>query len=186
MSGSSLRITLVVVAIVLAVIVVRRKAAASQGTRAERESREFALHASAEQMGITVPVTGDGIWGLIVDLGSPKSSATVVMFADGYAGIYWGESGGVFGGQSRESVRVAARSAIAGMEGRASLFSETGVHTLPGEGNIRIYVRRRNDLLSSDEVSLKAVLAGGHPLSPVYELVNKVMTELRAATKAGA
>jgi hypothetical protein len=100
--------------------------------------------------------------------------------------MYWGEGGGVFGGQSRENVRVAARTAIAGMEGKANLFSDTGIHSVPLEGNIRFYVRRRIDLLSCDEVPLKAVVAAGHPLLPVYKLVNTVMGELRAATKADA
>ena len=57
---------------------------------------------------------------------------------------------------------------------------------MPTEGNVRLYVRRRNDLLTSDEVALKALVAEGHPLASVYALVNQVMTELRRATDAGA
>ena len=50
----------------------------SQQTRAERESRDFALHATPEKMGISVQETGDGIWGIVADLGLPGATATVV------------------------------------------------------------------------------------------------------------
>jgi hypothetical protein len=164
----------------------RRKPAERPGTRTERESRDFALQATPEQMGIAVQGTGDGIWGLIADLGLQEATATVVMFADGYAGMYWGESGGVFGGQSRQNVRLAARAAIAAMDGKSALFGSRGIQQVPNEGAVRLYVRRYGDLLCSEEVPLKVLAAGGHPLSQVYSLVNETMTELRRATETGA
>jgi len=186
MSREALLAGVVLALAVVVVVVARRRSARSGGTRTERESREFALHATPEQLGISVPETGDGIWGIIADLGLPGTTATVVAFADGYAGMYWGNDGGVFGGQTRQNVRTAARAAISAMEGKASLFRSTAVHDLPGQGGVRFYVRRREDLLGSEELQLKDLLSGGHPLSAVYALLNQVMTELRRATGAGA
>ena len=106
--------------------------------------------------------------------------------ADGYAGMYWGDDGGVFGGQSRQNVRRAALAALSAMEGKSPLFRAVATEDLPSQGGVRFYIRRPGDLLGSEEVPLKALLSGAHPLSPVYGLVNQVMTELRRATEAGA
>ena len=149
--------------------------------------RSSALSASAEELGIPVPETPGGVWGVIADLGLPNDiSATLVAFADGTASIYWGESGGVIGGQSHESIRVAAIAAVDEMEECSTQLTATGIHALPQAGHIRLYAHGRAALISSEELALSVVAGGGHPLSSCFSAVNDVITELRLVSSAGS
>ena len=147
--------------------------------------RATALGAIARELGITVPETPGGVWGVIADLGLPNGCATLVALADGTASIYWGESGGVIGGQSHESVRDAVTAAVNAMGTCSAQLAATGVQPLPAAGHVRLYAHGRAGLISSEELPLSAVAGGGHPLSGCFSAINDVITQLRLVSSAG-
>ena len=146
--------------------------------------RAAALGVRAKELGITVPETPAGIWGVIADLGLPNGSATLVALADGTASLYWGESGGVIGGQSHESVREAVGLAVNAMEKCSAQLTATGVHALPAAGHVRLYAHGRAALISSEELPLSVVAGGDHPLASCFSAINDVITQLRLVSSA--
>jgi hypothetical protein len=147
--------------------------------------REMALNASADQIGISIPEGGHGVWGVVADISMKGGSATVVAFADGTASMYWGTSGGIIGAQSHEKVRESARAAVGAMESCAAQMRPSGIHELPRPGYVRFYAHSRNGLLSSDELVADSLASGTGPMSGCFSSVNDLITELRQLSEAG-
>lgn len=172
-------------AVVVGTILLARRAGTARQVGQDKKGgpaaamRERILSSSAEQVGITVPETPNGVWGLVMDMGVDQGAATLVALIDGNASIYIGEQSGVIGGFAHEQVRLAAIAAVKAVEVPASSFRPSGIEPLPPDGVIRFYALSREGLLASELVPADDLAAGNHRLSPLFTAANDVITQLR-------
>ncbi len=184
--------TALVIAVVAVVVVglllrARRASAASQAGQEKKGGisaamRQRILSSSPEQVGIAVPTTPNGVWGLVMDMGFDRGGATLVALIDGNASLYIGDQSGVIGGFAHERVRVAATAAVKSAEVPAVSFTPSKIEPLPSNGLVRFYALSRTGLLASGLVAADKLAAGAHPLSPLFAAANDVITQLRLTT----
>jgi len=80
-------------------------------------------------------------WGVVMDWGVTEGSATVVALSDGHASIYLSSGGGYLGGsQSHESIRNAARAAVAAAAEFQPQMKLTSTFPLPRQGEVIFYL----------------------------------------------
>jgi hypothetical protein len=148
--------------------------------------RSRALTTTASELGMTVPTSGSGVWGVIMDVTFDEGgSYTTVALADGNASIYLGEQSGVIGGISHEDVRKAAAAAVAAAESVTSDFQKGRVSALPKPEFVRFYLRSRNGLLISAEIEEAELGEGNHVLSRLFFAMHDVIGKLRTVEEKG-
>jgi len=75
--------------------------------------RNQALRMSRAKLGLPATPTPAAPWGVIMDWGVGRGTATVVAFSDGHASIYLSNGGFLGGAESHESIRHAAKQMVA-------------------------------------------------------------------------
>lgn len=146
--------------------------------------RLMALNAQLEAIRKEIPPTEHGVWGSVTDISREHGSATVVFLADGTASLYFSTGGGILGGESHESVRRAGANLLQCLERSFASFRTGAPGSLPTAGNVRFYVKARDGLFVSDEVSVDELASGHHALSACFVDVNKVVLALREIAHA--
>lgn len=160
-----------------------RKGAQAGNAGPVRKLRERILSSSPDEIGIIVPETPNGVWGLVMDMGVDDHGATLVALIDGNASLYIGERSGVIGGVAHEKVRRAAAAAVQAAEASAGSFRASGIQPMPPDGAIRFYALARHGLLASEPVAADALTTGEHRLSPLFTAANEVITQLRLSSE---
>ena len=129
---------------------------------------------------IGLMVTGDQVWGVLMELPVSKETATVVAFADGSASIYLSSGGGFIGGGERPPVRRSAEAFLAAARAASASFAPAAAFPPPGEGRVRFYVRV-GEAAAAAEAGEQELGSGGHPLSALYAAGQGVITAYRDA-----
>ena len=184
---TALVIALLALVVVSALLLARRAGAASQAGQEKKGGvaaamRQRILSSSPEQVGVAVPKTANGVWGLVMDMGFDGGAATLVALIDGNASLYIGEQSGIIGGFAHEPVRLAATAAVIAAEVPAGSFGPSKIEPLPANGLVRFYALSRKGLVASDVVPADKLAGGGHPLSPLFAAANEVITQLRVTS----
>ena len=89
--------------------------AASKATSRDTylDLRDLAFKTSRAKLGLLPMLASTQSWGVIMDWGLTKGTATVFVFSDGNASVYLSSGGGFIGGAQHESIRKAARKMVA-------------------------------------------------------------------------
>lgn len=102
--------------------------------------RNQALQSSRAKLGLPATPTPTTPWGVIMDWGVPRGTATVVAFSDGHASIYLSNGGGFLGGaESHDSIRNAAKRMVAVAAGCQPQAHPTTSYPLPERGGVIFY-----------------------------------------------
>ena len=133
---------------------------------------------SRAKLGLASPPELNHPWGVVMDWGMPKGTATVVAMSDGAASVYLSSGGGYIGGQSNENVRGAAKTAVE----TAAEFQPTMLlaaeFPLPPKGQARFYLLTDEGVFtataSDDDLS-----SSGHPLSKLADAMQEVVSQYR-------
>ena len=140
--------------------------------------RAQALAMPPSQIGLMV--TGDEVWGVLMELPVSTATATVVAFADGSASIYLSSGGGFIGGGERPPVRRSAEAFLAAARAASASFAPAAEHPLPSAGRVRFYVRV-GEGVGAAEAGERELESGGHALSTLYAAGQSVITAYREA-----
>jgi hypothetical protein len=84
------------------------RGSARQGVKAYQHLRSQALSVERASLRITEPSPATSVWGLLMEMGVPNGSATLLALADGTASLDYSSGGGVLGGHSHETSRCPA------------------------------------------------------------------------------
>lgn len=124
--------------------------------------------------------------GLVMEMGVPNSVVTLACFADGDAGVYYKAGGGMKGGIGHETVRNAAREAIALSEQVLPRMIETANFPLPGQDRVRFYVLTPKGVFTTE--TGRQSLADQNALSPLFYAGQEVVSQMRLVQeqRAGA
>jgi hypothetical protein len=142
-----------------------------------RALRARALAAAAAELGIeSAP---DETFAVVMDLAYAEAVVSLVCTAFGDASIYFSSGGGIIGGGEHTSVRTAVTSLLRESDNAAGQMLAAHGIDYPFVGNVIFYVRKREALLASSEVSEAALAAGTSLLSQLFFAVQNVITQIR-------
>ena len=74
--------------------------------------RQMALTGSRSKLGLAPTSSRTEPWGVLMDWGLQKGTATVLVMSDGSASVYFSTGGGYIGGKGQEQIRIAAERAV--------------------------------------------------------------------------
>ena len=115
--------------------------------------------------------------GLVMEMGVPNSVVTLACFADGDAGVYYKDGGGMKGGIGHETVRNAAKEAIALSEQVLPRMIQTSNFPLPGQDRVRFYVLTPKGVFTTE--TGRQSLADQNALSPLFYAGQEVVSQMR-------
>jgi hypothetical protein len=118
--------------------------------------RTRALQTKFVELGVKLADDATFPYGLVMDMGLPKGTATLVAFSSGDASLYMSTGSGIIGGIGHASVRESARGWVHSVEAHLTAFAPTTTFALPAVGYIRLFV-----LTSCGTLTAVAPIEGG-------------------------
>jgi hypothetical protein len=143
--------------------------------------RSMALSYDATTISVPDGEPWSGAHVALMEIGWPSATVTILAIADGSVSVYFSTGAAVIGAGEHAAVRgVAERFRTVVAESRG-LLQRTEDFPLPDLGQVRFHLRGVDGAYSG--VAPEAVLqAGRHPLSPLYDAGQDLLTEIRLAT----
>ncbi len=140
--------------------------------------RNMVLSGSRERFGLPPSSSPEEPWGVVMDWGVDRDTATVMALSDGSASIYLSGGGGYIGGQNQEAVKGAAQKAIEIAREYGPQMRKTSDYVLPVAGEVIFYLLTDSGVLtaSAREVDLRSQ---GHPLAKLGNAMQEVVTQYR-------
>lgn len=120
----------------------------------------------------------DGLWAVVMDIGAPNGTATIVAVADGTVSLYTSTGGGIIGLGPHEGARRAASSLLESAFKFVGFCQTTTEYPLPSSGNVRFYLVG-SDATVTAEANSTDLGRGTHVLSPLYCKCQELVTEIR-------
>jgi hypothetical protein len=146
---------------------------------AYRNLRRKALNATPESLGLPGPLATDAPHAMLMEIGM-SPIVTLASFANGDAGVYYQNGGGMIGGIAHESVRQAAKTFLAFGRGALPKLTRIANPPLPEPGNIRFNAVTAEGIFTA-EVDREALADPGHDFSALFYAGQEVVTQMREA-----
>lgn len=122
----------------------------------------------------------DEAYGVLMELGMPRATVTLVAMGEGAVSIYFSTGGGVIGAGQHEKARKAGLAFVNAAAGFIQFMSTTRDFPLPQPDHVRFYVLMP-DAIYTSETSQQDLVNSQNPLSALFSYANSTMTELRLA-----
>jgi hypothetical protein len=116
-------------------------------------------------------------YGLVMEMDMSSSVVTLACFIDGDAGVYYKTGGGMKGGIGHETVRNAAKEAIALTESVLPRMIPTTNFPLPGADRVRFYVLTPKGVFTTE--TSRQSLSEQSALSPLFYAGQEVVSQMR-------
>lgn len=144
--------------------------------------RDMALSATAEKIGVQLPMDQTKIYGIIMDWDLGEGTVTLVSFISGDASLYLSSGGGFIGGGGHENVKEASRSFINKAETYLSKTNKTDVTPLPDKNGVNFYfLTNKGKFVAQEEV--KNVETNSSEWADLFDEANKLITEIRISSE---
>jgi hypothetical protein len=153
-------------------------------TKTIKDLRRSVLSLSPGDIGLTQPIDGPTVWGILMETGYPRGLATLVVLADGTTSLYLGHGGGMIGGGEHDNVRAASMKFLASAEQYQKALEPTKSFPYPHVGKVRFTVLTFSGPLTA-EADENDLGNGTHELSNLFYPGHEVLTELRRMDKKG-
>jgi hypothetical protein len=115
---------------------------------------------------------------VLMEIGFPTATATVVASSAGDGSLYLTSGGGVIGGIGHENVRTAAIEMVNTAATHQQTMTATTEFPYPAEGRVRFYVRTREAVYTA-EASKEELSEKKDALWPLFYAGHQVLTQLR-------
>ena len=122
------------------------------------------------------------VWAGFMDWHVGSGVATLVAIADGTVSLYLSHGGGVIGAGTHEEVLRVARRFLATLEAHRASLAPVDSPPLPGPGRVRFIARTFDATVATPELVTETVGSGGHPLSPLFDVAQELITAIRQAS----
>lgn len=174
-----------IVGVVAVMLWPRRKAAAPARVHPPDvygDLRGRFLGGSRALFGLPPPTAESAAWGVLMEMGYPEGTATLVSLIDGNASLYFSGGGGVIGGGHHEPVSVAARNFVRLASAKLPGMDAAATQPLPPAGLTAFYVLTDHGprTLSAPEEELGE---GQHAMSDLFYAGQEVITQLRVISE---
>jgi len=144
--------------------------------------RNQALTVGREAAGVAPPGPDAPIWLIMVELGTPKATASLVAIADGTTSLYLSTGGGVIGGGAHEQVRSANASLLRTANALRDRMQRVTVCERPPAGSTAFHARTDGGFLSYTGTDLDLARTD-RPMSSLFMAAHRVLGELRVMTQ---
>lgn len=153
-------------------------ASAEEQVNAFEGLRGMALGMTAAKLGLDVPTDKLTAYGVIMDMGVERGTATLVAYKTGDASLYLSTGGGVIGGFAHEAVKNSALAFVRSAQANLESFSPAKSFEVPANGQVRFYVLTNRGVLTASE-PVDQINAGKLTLSPLWFDGQRLLTEVR-------
>ncbi|QUD88691.1 hypothetical protein [Phenylobacterium montanum] len=140
--------------------------------------RAQALNVRPADLGVKPSGGKAAVYGVVMDMGVPQGTATLVGFVSGDASLYLSTGGAMIGGGGHATVRTSAQDWVQVVQAHLAAFSPTTSFPTPTDEYVRFYVLTSDGVLTAT-VKIDAVDSGGLELSPVWYAGQRLLTDLR-------
>jgi hypothetical protein len=123
-------------------------------------------------------LNSDGFQAVVMDMGQPNGTATVVAVADGTVSLYTSTGGGIIGLGQHEGPRKVAVSLLEFAPKFVGYCQSTTEYPLPASGNVRFYLVGAAKTVTA-EGKASDFGSGSHVLSPLFFKFQELLTEMR-------
>jgi hypothetical protein len=164
----------------------RQSRAAGMRPDVYRSMRTQVMRVRPEQLGARLLPEAPSLLGFVTDIpvgAAPGAMATVVCMADGTTSIYLSSGGGFIGAGFHEPVRNATKEALRVAAARSSELAPAPHDADIPSGVVRFSVITESGIRAA-EAPLKDMMDSAHPLAPLFDAVNNVMTQVRLVSSA--
>jgi hypothetical protein len=147
--------------------------------------REVALGASPADIGIAAEPKPGEPYGILMEMGWPEATVTLISFASGDASLYFSTGGGMLGGGAHESVTKAAKRFVSLAGDYIDEMEAVSGYPLPAVGKVRFYALTPQGILAleADEQDLGRQRS---EYSPLFYAGQDVITELQIISEKGS
>jgi len=139
--------------------------------------REMLFSLTYASLNFRARLEGKPIFALM-ELNLSGDIATLVIMADGSTSLYLSTGGVITGGGRHERIREAGARFLAKAKEALALMNKVEDYHPPAEGEVCFYVKNQEGVFGYC-ASEKDLRGGKDPLSQLYVLGHKVLTELR-------
>lgn len=140
--------------------------------------RDRILTADPQEIGLSPTADGPETWAVVMDLGWPDATVTLVGVGDGTTSLYFSNGGGIIGAGESPQVAATTRQFVAEAADYLTEMTATEEYPLPETGRVRFTVMTYQGAYTAD-VAEAELQQGQHPLSPLYALAQEVITQVR-------
>jgi hypothetical protein len=144
--------------------------------------RDQLLHSTGQQMGVA-PIRG--VWGVVMERGYAKGTATVIALADGTASLYLSTGGSVAGGKAYPPAHAAALKLCEAAADSLRETITTQTFPSPAKGRARFYVLTPEGVRVAEGGILAPADVGLDALTPLRAAGDAVLDALKEATSKG-
>ena len=182
---------IIVIALVAIVVYVRRQQALRSGAITPKRKggketpedaymrlRYQALTTIAARLGLPGELKPNDPYGVIMEMGIPKSVVTLAAFADGDARLYYKTGGGMVGGISHQTVRQAAQEFVGLSRKVLGRMTKTTEYPLPEPDRVRFYVLTPRGVFTT-ETDRQRLGETASDLSTLFRSGQEVVTQMR-------
>jgi len=140
--------------------------------------RQMALTGSRSKLGLAPTSSRTEPWGVLMDWGLQKGTATVLAMSDGSASVYFSTGGGYIGGKGQEPIRIAAERAIEAAKLVRLPQSPTTAFPIPEQHGVFFYFLTDAGVFMF-RTSEQELNTNGHPLRKLGDSMQGVITQYR-------
>jgi hypothetical protein len=140
--------------------------------------RRKALSIRRNQVGIGPSTSTATVWGGLMEIGRPRTTASLFVLVDGTASLYLSSGGGVIGGQAHDTVRAAGARFLETANALAQHLKLTTTYPLPAVEQTLFYLLTDDGILTAGDPD-DDLGNGRHPLSSLFHAGHGVLTQLR-------
>lgn len=114
-----------------------------------------------------------------MDWATGRGVATLVAFQDGTVSLYLSSGGAILGLGEKERIRKSAARFLEAAKSFRGHLSKTDDFSYPSPKHMTFYLVETSSTLSSGPIPDRDLRRGRHPLSPVADAAQDVMTQIR-------
>ena len=124
------------------------------------------------------PANFSGFWGVVMDMGMPNGTATMIAVADGTVSMYTSTGGGIIGVGPHEGPKRVASELLQFAPQFSVHCQQATEFPLPSAGNTRFYLLNPKGAVTSEARS-DELGSGRHVLSPLFRKCHELVTQIR-------
>lgn len=140
--------------------------------------RKMALQTTPSSLRLKLDDRQTTPFGIVMDFGSSKGTATLVAFSTGDASLYFSSGGGIIGGIGRENVKSAAKALVEAASSVLAKMSPATSFPESAEGMTNIFVLTNHGVVDT-EAGSDDLASGKSDFSALFNAGQDVITQLR-------
>ncbi|MCX8108278.1 MAG: hypothetical protein N3G20_05675 [Verrucomicrobiae bacterium] len=144
--------------------------------------RDRVLTGTASDLKLEGHTNSSPLWGLVVEHGLPRGTATLVCLANGEANLYLSTGSGLAGTSTNPSIRAAASNLVLMASKLVSTAIPAESFPQPGVGEVLFWFLTTNQVLGT-QASERDLESQDHPLRQLYTSANTLLTEMHLTAK---